>query len=87
PTEAPQVFNLALTVYLLPWAVLAVPLATAAYPTLAAAAAGGDDETYRDTLSATLRGVLLASFLGAAVLVGAAGPIGRFFPLNAEATA
>ncbi len=37
PTEAPQVFNLALTFYLLPWAVLAVPLATAAYPTLAAA--------------------------------------------------
>ncbi|WP_204037142.1 murein biosynthesis integral membrane protein MurJ [Micromonospora qiuiae] len=87
PTEAPQVFQLALTFYLLPWAVLAVPLATAAYPALAAAAAGGDDRTYRDTLSAALRGVLLLSFLGAAVLVGAAGPIGRFFPLNPDATA
>lgn len=86
-TEAPQVFNLAQTFYLLPWAVLAVPLATAAYPTLAAASAGGDEQTYRDTLSATLRGVLLLSFLGVAVLVGAAGPIGRFFPLNADATA
>ncbi|TCB90489.1 virulence factor MviN [Micromonospora zingiberis] len=86
-TEAPQVFNLAQTFYLLPWAVLAVPLATAAYPTLAAASAGGDERTYRDTLSATLRGVLLLSFLGAAVLVGAAGPIGRFFPLTADATA
>ncbi|GAA0396829.1 lipid II flippase MurJ [Micromonospora gifhornensis] len=86
-TEAPQVFNLAQTIYLLPWAVLAVPLATAAYPTLAAACAGGDEQTYRDTLAATLRGVLLLSFLGAAVLVGTAGPIGRFFPLNADATA
>ncbi|WP_433533481.1 murein biosynthesis integral membrane protein MurJ [Micromonospora sp. CA-263727] len=86
-TEAPQVFNLAQTFYLLPWGVLAVPLATAAYPALAAAAAGGDERSYRDTLSATLRGVLLSSFLGAAVLVGAAGPIGRFFPLDAEATA
>ncbi len=86
-TEAPQVFNLAQTFYLLPWAVLAVPLATAAYPTLAAACAGGDEQTYRHTLAATLRGVLLLSFLGAAVLVGTAGPIGRFFPLNADATA
>ncbi|MFF5218346.1 murein biosynthesis integral membrane protein MurJ [Micromonospora sp. NPDC000442] len=85
-TEAFQVFNLAQTFYLLPWAVLAVPLATAAYPTLATAA-GTDERTYRKVLSATLRGVLLCSFLGAAVLVGAAGPIGRFFPLDSDATA
>ncbi|MDG4798392.1 lipid II flippase MurJ [Micromonospora sp. WMMD1082] len=87
PTEAFQVFNLAQTFYLLPWAVLAVPLATAAYPTLSAAAASADERTYRELLSATLRGVLLCSFLGAAVLIAAAGPIGRFFPLNADATA
>ncbi|MEG3632389.1 murein biosynthesis integral membrane protein MurJ [Micromonospora palythoicola] len=85
-TEAFQVFNLAQTFYLLPWAVLAVPLATAAYPTLATAA-GADEPTYRKVLSATLRGVLLCSFLGAAALVGAAGPIGRFFPLDSDATA
>ncbi|WBB46395.1 MATE family efflux transporter [Verrucosispora sp. WMMA2044] len=85
-TEAFQVFNLAQTFYLLPWAVLAVPLATAAYPALATAA-GADERTYRDVLSATLRGVLLCSFLGAAALVGAAGPIGRFFPLDSDATA
>ncbi|MCZ7418023.1 MATE family efflux transporter [Verrucosispora sp. WMMA2121] len=85
-TEAFQVFNLAQTFYLLPWAVLAVPLATAAYPALATAA-GADEPTYRKVLSATLRGVLLCSFLGAAALVGAAGPIGRFFPLDSAATA
>ncbi|MFV2104001.1 murein biosynthesis integral membrane protein MurJ [Micromonospora sp. LOL_024] len=87
PTEAFQVFNLAQTFYLLPWAVLAVPLATVAYPTLAAAATAADERTFRNVLSGTVRGVLLCSCLGAAVLVGAAGPIGRFFPLDSAATA
>ncbi|MGC5054533.1 murein biosynthesis integral membrane protein MurJ [Micromonospora sp. DT48] len=85
-TEAYQVFTLAQTFYLLPWAVLAVPLATAAYPTLAATA-DADEPTFRDVLSSTVRGVLLCSCLGAAVLIGAAGPIGRFFPLDSAATA
>jgi len=79
PTGAPVVFNLAQTVYLLPWAVLAVPLAVAAYPTLAAASATGDVDTYRDTLAPTARRVLLFSCLGAAALVGTAGPVARFF--------
>ncbi|MEV0330529.1 lipid II flippase MurJ [Micromonospora echinospora] len=87
PTGSPQVFNLAQTMYLLPWAVLAVPLAVAAYPTLAAASAGGDEESYRRTLAPTVRGVLLFSSLGAAALVGTALPVGRFFPLGADATA
>ncbi|MEV6370871.1 lipid II flippase MurJ [Micromonospora musae] len=79
PTGSPQVFNLAQTMYLLPWAVLAVPLAVAAYPTLAAASAGGDEQRFRETLSSTVRGVLLFSCLGAAALAGTAGPIGAFF--------
>ncbi|TWJ22470.1 putative peptidoglycan lipid II flippase [Micromonospora endolithica] len=79
PTGSPQVFTLAQTMYLLPWAVLAVPLATAAYPTLAAAAAGGDERGYLRTLAGTTRGVLLFSFLGAAALVGTAGPVAAFF--------
>ncbi|SCL30157.1 putative peptidoglycan lipid II flippase [Micromonospora pallida] len=87
PTGSPQVFNLAQTMYLLPWAVLAVPLAVAAYPTLAAASAGGDEDEYRRTLAPTVRGVLLFSCLGAAALVGTALPVGRFFPLGADATA
>src|SRR5207237_8557091 len=36
-------YNTAQTVFLLPWAVLAVPLATAVYPSLSAAASRGDD--------------------------------------------
>ncbi|RKN29100.1 murein biosynthesis integral membrane protein MurJ [Micromonospora musae] len=79
PTGSPQVFNLAQTMYLLPWAVLAVPLAVAAYPTLADASAGGDEQRFRETLSSTVRGVLLFSCLGAAALAGTAGPIGAFF--------
>ncbi|MDT0532109.1 lipid II flippase MurJ [Micromonospora sp. DSM 115977] len=79
PTGSPQVFNLAQTMYLLPWAVLAVPLAVAAYPTLATAATAGRDEEYRRTLSSTVRGVLLFSCLGAAALVGTAAPVAAFF--------
>ncbi|MGN9811499.1 murein biosynthesis integral membrane protein MurJ [Micromonospora sp. BQ11] len=73
------VFNLAQTVFLLPWAVLAVPLAVAAYPALSAASAVGDEEAYRATLAPTVRGVLLFSCLGAAALVGTAGPVGHLF--------
>lgn len=79
PTGAPVVFNLAQTLYLLPWSVLAVPLAVAAYPSLAAAHAAGDEEGYRRTLAPAVRSVLLFSCLGAAALVATAGPIARFF--------
>ena len=67
-------YNTAQTVFLLPWAVLAVPLATAVYPSLAAAVSRGDDEAYRAALSATARAVVLAAGLGAAALAGLAGP-------------
>src|SRR5262249_20738388 len=47
------VLTVAQTVYLLPWAVLAVPAATAAYPALAEAAATGDDARFQGTLQRT----------------------------------
>ncbi len=72
-------FFFAQTIYLLPWAVLAVPLATAAYPALAAARATGADDRYRETLARATRGVLLLSCLGAAALVALAEPVARFF--------
>ena len=62
------------TVFLLPWAVLAVPLATAVYPSLAAAVSRGDEQAYRAALSGTARAVVLAAGLGAAALVALAGP-------------
>ena len=68
-------FNLAQALYLLPWAVLAVPLATAAYPTLAAAAERGDEDEYRATLARTARTLVLLACLGGAALVALAGPV------------
>lgn len=62
------------TVFLLPWAVLAVPLATAVYPRLAGAVARGDDEAYADALSRTARSVVLLACLGAAALGALAWP-------------
>ena len=62
------------TIFLLPWAVLAVPLATAVYPSLSAAAARGDEEAYARSLSASARTVTLAAGLGAAALAALAGP-------------
>ncbi|MDY7090222.1 MAG: lipid II flippase MurJ, partial [Actinomycetota bacterium] len=66
-------YNAAQTVFLLPWAVLAVPVATAVYPSLSAAAQG-DEPAYRQALSATARTVMLLAGLGAAALIAVAGP-------------
>jgi len=68
-------FNLAQALYLLPWAVLAVPLATAAYPTLSATAERGDEDGYRAALAGTARTVVLLACLGGAALVAVAGPV------------
>jgi putative peptidoglycan lipid II flippase len=68
-------FNLAQALYLLPWAVLAVPLATAAYPTLAATAERGDEDGYRAALAGTARTVVLLACLGGAALVVVAEPV------------
>ncbi|MEU8615384.1 lipid II flippase MurJ [Actinoplanes sp. NPDC048791] len=68
-------FNLAQALYLLPWAVLAVPLATAAYPTLSATAERGDEDGYRAALAGTARTVALLACLGGAALVAVAQPV------------
>jgi putative peptidoglycan lipid II flippase len=67
-------YNAAQTVFLLPWAVLAVPLATAAYPSLAAAAARRDEPAYAGTLAGTARSVVLLACLGGAALAALAAP-------------
>jgi putative peptidoglycan lipid II flippase len=68
-------FVLAQAVFLLPWAVLAVPLSTPTFPVLAEAAATGDVERFDATLAGATRAVLLASGLGVAGLVGLAQPL------------
>ncbi|BBH63413.1 membrane protein [Actinoplanes sp. OR16] len=68
------IYNTAQTVFLLPWAVLAVPLATAVYPRLSAAAEHGDEEGYRAALSSSARTVVVLAGLGVAALVALAEP-------------
>ena len=78
-------FNAAQTVFLLPWAVLAVPLATAVYPALSAAASGRDEETYRRALAGTARSVVLLAGLGGAALAALAVPAAHLVGTEAAA--
>jgi putative peptidoglycan lipid II flippase len=73
------VFQYAQAVYLLPYAVLAVPLATSAFPRLAERANLGDRAGFANTASLSTRAVVVAALFGAAVLAGVAVPVGRFF--------
>ncbi len=73
-------------VALLPYAVLAVPLATAAFPTLARSAAAEEESPGRSRAAVdTLRRTWLATLLAGTVAVGLIGavarPVGSFFVL------
>ncbi|MGA4545895.1 murein biosynthesis integral membrane protein MurJ [Uniformispora flossi] len=74
-------------VYVLPYAVLAVPIATSAFPRLSAAAHDGDHSAFAATSAATTRAVLLVSCAGTAILAAAAYPVGRFFAQIGTGTA
>ncbi|MEO3870673.1 lipid II flippase MurJ [Nonomuraea sp. B12E4] len=66
------VYNYAWAIYLVPYAVLAVPIATSAFPRLSAQA---DDPVAFSALAArTTRAVVLVSGLAAGVLAAASGP-------------
>jgi putative peptidoglycan lipid II flippase len=69
-------------VYLVPYAVLAVPIATSTFPRLAAAEEAGDRELVARLTASTTRAVLLASAGGAALVVAAAVPVSRVFASN-----
>jgi putative peptidoglycan lipid II flippase len=62
-----------------PWAALAVPLATSAYPGLSESAELGDEDGYRRGLSPAAVLVVVASAVAAAVLVAVSGPMARVF--------
>jgi putative peptidoglycan lipid II flippase len=85
-TGAVNVYSYVQAVYLLPYAVLAVPIATSAFPVLAHTAAAESADSgllpgtaARDTLARSLRGVLLLVSGAAAVLMSVAQPVGEFF--------
>ena len=71
------VYTWANAVYLLPYAVLAVPITTAVFPRLAAAFDSG--EGFDHYAAGSTRAVMLAGGAGAALLVGTAVPVARIF--------
>lgn len=73
------VYNFSWAVYLLPYAVLAVPIATSAFTDLSAKAEGGDVLGYRAGIAATSRAVLLATCAGMGLLVAVAWPMASLF--------
>ncbi|TQJ51091.1 lipid II flippase MurJ [Phycicoccus sp. SLBN-51] len=74
---AVNVYAYVQAVYLLPYAVLAVPIATSAFPALAHGEGAGTRE--QGTLARSLQAILLLCGGAAAVLVAVARPVGTFF--------
>ena len=70
--------------FLVPYAVLAVPIATSAFPVLSARASDGDPEGFDRTVASTTRAVVLVSCAGAAVLAATALPVARVFLLGTK---
>jgi putative peptidoglycan lipid II flippase len=77
PDGTQVVYVAGLTLFLVPWAALAVPLATSAYPGLAERAE--DEPGFARALAPVAVLVVTGSALAAAVLVAVAGPMARVF--------
>jgi len=86
PDGTQVVYAAGLTVFLLPWAALAVPLATSVYPALAEQADRGDEAGYRRALAPVAVLTVTACVVAAAAIAAAAGPVARVF-LATEAPA
>ncbi|MPQ99752.1 virulence factor MviN [Modestobacter sp. I12A-02628] len=84
PDGTQTVYFAGMTLFLLPWAALAVPLATSAYPGLAERAAVGDEAGYRRGLAPVAVLVLAASAVAAAGLVVVSGPVSAVFLASGE---
>ena len=74
---AVNVYAYVQAVYLLPYAVLAVPIATSAFPALAHTEGSGQQD--HGTLARALRAILVLCGAAVAVLVAVARPVGSFF--------
>ena len=77
PDGAAAAFFQAQTIYLLPWAVLAVPVATAAFPRLSARWEAGEGDAYNNELAASARIVVLTMLLATASALAVARPVAR----------
>ena len=79
PDGTQVVYAAGLTLFLVPWAALAVPLATSAYPGLAERADLGDEHGFRRALAPVAVFTVVSAAVAAAVLVAVAGPMARVF--------
>jgi putative peptidoglycan lipid II flippase len=71
-------YNFGWQMFFVPYAVLAVPIATTTFPALSAA----EDSSFDQLAASGTRAVILVSWLGAALLAGAARPAARLFEHN-----
>ncbi|WP_235534560.1 MULTISPECIES: murein biosynthesis integral membrane protein MurJ [unclassified Oerskovia] len=83
PEETFPTYFYAQQVYLLPYAVLAFPLATSAFPRLAEHVAQGSHELFSRLLASTTRTILLVSGVGVAALVAASAAVESVFAVVA----
>ena len=74
-------YNYGWQMFFVPYAVLAVPIATSAFPLLSAAAHGPE---FDRTAAGAARAAMLVSWLGAAMLAAAALPAARLFVSHPE---
>jgi peptidoglycan biosynthesis protein MviN/MurJ (putative lipid II flippase) len=85
------IYGFAWAVFVVPYAVLAVPIATSAFPELSTHETGGgrveSGAGFDLTAAASTRAVTVASWLGAAILIGAREPIARVFEARDPAAA
>jgi putative peptidoglycan lipid II flippase len=79
-------YSFAWAVFFLPYAVLAVPIATSAFPELSARA-GQDAAAFDETTATSTRAVLVASWLGVAGMAGVCIPLARLFASHADQAA
>jgi len=79
PEGTQVLYLLAMTVFLLPWGAVAVPLATSAFPRLSASCERGDEPSYRATLAPTAAAVLIGCLVGSAAMIAVAEPAARIF--------
>ena len=73
-------YNYGWQMFFVPYAVLAVPIATSVFPVLSAA----DGPALDRTAASSTRAAMLVSWLGAALLAGAAWPAARLFVSHPE---
>lgn len=79
PTGAINVFTYAQTLFFLPWAIAAVPIATSVFPQLSAATAREDRGDYARHLTGAHRAILALSAIAIAAIIAAAREIAIVF--------